>query len=280
MSDDVVEQVRDAFGRAAAGWERWGDLIGQRDDAARYVEAANVEPGHRLLEIGAGTGDQTLVLAQRVGPNGHVLATDLTEEMLTVARRRARAAGLDNITFGTADASKLDLGEGGFDAAVSGLTWMFLPDPVRSASRVCDLLTPGGRFAVSVWGPTDRVPMVSIAMGAALRELGIDPPIRNGRAAPDLSESDVFRSVLVDAGFVDVSVQPFTFTLTWESPEQYADWVRDVFVALSDIITEHGPDRSDDVYAAVTDAARDHIAVDGSLTFENIALMGAGERPA
>lgn len=72
------------------------------------------------LEIGAGTGDQTLVLAQRVGPLGHVLATDLTEEMLTVARRRARAAGLDDITFRNADASKFDLGEGGFDAAVSG----------------------------------------------------------------------------------------------------------------------------------------------------------------
>lgn len=280
MSDDVVEQVRDAFGRAAAGWEHWGDLIGQRDDAARYVEAALVEPDHRVLEIGAGTGDQTLALAQRVGPNGHVLATDLTEEMLRVARRRARAAGLDNITFRTADASRLDLGEGGFDAAVSGLTWMFLPDPVRSASRVRDLLTPGARFAVSVWGPTDRAPMMSVALGAALQELDIDPPSGDERAAPDLSESEVFRDVLVDAGFVEVSVQPFTFTLTWESPEQYADWVRDVFVDLSDIITQQAPDRSDDVYAAVADAARDHAAADGSLTFENTALMGAGQRPA
>lgn len=280
MSDDVVEHVRDAFGRAAAGWERWGDLISQRDDAGRYVEAAHVNPGHRVLEIGAGTGDQTLVLAQRVGPNGHVLATDLTEEMLTVARRRARAAGLDNITFRTADASKLDLDEAGFDAAVSGLTWMFLPDPVESASRVRDLLTPGGRFAASVWGPTDQVPMVSIAMGAALQELDIDPPSRDEHAAPDLSESDVFRNVFADAGFIDVSVQPFTFTLTWESPEQYADWARDVFIELDDIITQHAPDRSDDAYVAVTDAARDHTADDGSLTFENIALMGVGQRPA
>lgn len=281
MSDEkseMVERARDGFGRAAAGWDRWADLIGQRDDAARYVEAAGVRPGHRVLEIGAGTGEQTLALARAVGPDGAVLATDLTEQMLAVARRRTRAAGLDNIRFQTLDASELDLDEDGFDAAVSGLTWMFLPDPVHSASRVRELLKPDGRFAASVWGPPSEVPMVSVAMAAAVREMRIDPHTADAGTAPDLSGAGVFRDVLIGAGFGNVSVDAFTISLTWQSPDQYGEWIRDVFVDL-DGLAEQALDGTEAVYAAIVEAVRDHTTADGTLTFDNLALMGTAERP-
>lgn len=278
MSDDLVDRTADEFGSVAKGWERWADLMAEREDAERYIRAADVRPGDRVLEIGAGSGDQTLALAERVGPDGHVLATDISEEMLTVARKRVDAAGFDNVQFRLVDADRLDIEEDTFDAAISGLTWMLLPDPVGSASTVRGLLEPGGRFAASVWGPPAEVPMLSVAVESTYRQIGLDAPGADDEA-PELSDPQVFHEILEEAEFDDVSVEPFILTWSWESPELYARWAQDVVTGVSDLIEEHAPDQAWEVHAAIADAVRPHARGDDTVTLDNLALLGAGRRP-
>lgn len=278
MSEEVFAEVRDRFDRASYGWEKWADVLAQRDPG-RYLRAVGVGTGERVLEIGAGTGDQTLAVAERVGTQGSVVAVDLSAEMLAVAERRAQAAGLNNIDFYVGKVSDAGLDDGGFDAAVSGFTWLFLPDPVGDASRVRSLLKPGGRFAASVWGPPQQVPMMALPMTVVIPELGIEPPTPQDDTMP-LSDPAVFQQVLIDAGFDSVSVEAFHEDFTWKSGEQFADWVKDVVLTIGDLITEHAPDRQEEIYEKVAAVANTQTVDDGTLTLANLALLATGQRPS
>lgn len=279
MTEDAVDPDRDSFTRAATGWERWRGHVRGRDDARRYLQAARVRQRHHVLEIGSGTGEQTLTLVRAVGASGHVVATDASEEALAIARQRLRPEGLYNVTFQVADADELEPEPGAFDAVVSGFTWMLLADPVGAAARARRGLRPDGRIAASVWGRAGEVPMVSLAMDAVRRALGVRAP-RAERTTPDLSDPGTFRTVLLDAGFADVKVEPFTVALTWDSPATYAGWARDVLVDLTELLADQAPDRIDQVHAAIVEAAGPHATSDGRLALANTALMGSGRRPA
>src|SRR5690349_3458888 len=90
---------RQQWNTAAHGWRKWSELI---DRAAgrvsqRLVELAGVEPGNRVLDVAAGQGEPSLTAARAAGPDGSVISTDISPEMIAVGRERAAAAGLENI---------------------------------------------------------------------------------------------------------------------------------------------------------------------------------------
>ena len=99
---------------AAAAWQRSGaaraQLLGPLTE--RMLDLAGVSLGHRVLDVGAGTGEQTLAAARRVGPSGAVLATDIATEMLALAAEAAAQAGFRNVETRLRDARNLDLEPG------------------------------------------------------------------------------------------------------------------------------------------------------------------------
>ena len=133
--------------KAAAGWNSHAAVIHEwlAEATAAMLAAARIGPGARVLDIAAGAGDQTLDIARCVGPRGHVLATDVSAAILSLARDNARAAELHNIDTRVADAQALGLEGAGFDAAVSRLGLMFCrcrsvpcARPVPRSNRVAD----------------------------------------------------------------------------------------------------------------------------------------------
>src|SRR3712207_4410567 len=104
---------------AAEGWRQGqtarAELLGPATEL--MLDLAAVGVGSRVLDVAAGTGEQTLLAARRVGPTGSVLATDLAASMLDVAADAARQAGLSNVETRVMDARELDLDPDSFDAA-------------------------------------------------------------------------------------------------------------------------------------------------------------------
>ncbi len=276
MHDDVTAQVREEFGRAAAGWGRWADAV-QRDDAPRYVDAAAVAVGDRVLEVGAGAGEQTLALAELVGPQGEVVATDLSPQMVEVAARRVKDAGFGNVEFVSGSVDAIEVEETSFDACISGFTWEFLADPIGGAVRVRSLLIGGGRFAASVWAPLPDVPMRAIAVTVILSELRLPRPAQP--EGIDLADPREFERVLGQAGFEDVAVTNFPVVMRWANPGAYARWMREIAPQLDDLIEAHDPKRTEQIWDAVASAAADHADDDGALRLVNEAFLGVGARP-
>jgi len=101
------------YGSAAAaeGWRQSATARAQTMGpiTERMLDLAGIEPRHRVLDVAAGTGEQTLMTARRVGPDGFVLATDIADRMLAYLSEAAREAGLANVETRVMDARQLEL---------------------------------------------------------------------------------------------------------------------------------------------------------------------------
>lgn len=113
----------------------------------RFLRDAGIVSGMRVLDIGCGMGDVTMLVAQLVGPAGRVVSIDLHHASIETAQKRALTVGLDNATFHRANVSTFTDVEP-FDAIVGRLVLQFLPDPAATISRLCGLLRPGGIMAL------------------------------------------------------------------------------------------------------------------------------------
>ena len=218
-----------AWDAAAEGWNRSAPLVRAwlRDATTAMLDAARIQAGGRVLDIAAGAGDQTLDIARRVGPAGHVLATDISPRILALARHNADAAGLRQVETRVADAERLGLDGAGFDAAVSRLGLMFCPKPGEALKAARAALKPGGRFAALVFGGPQVNPCVALMMATALRHRGLPP------AAPStpgsllsLGAPGLMQQLLGAADFVEVEVQPVAAPFHLPSAAAYIDFVR------------------------------------------------------
>jgi ubiquinone/menaquinone biosynthesis C-methylase UbiE len=116
------------------------------------LEFASLAPGEHVLDLACGTALATLDAARAVGPHGRVLGTDLSGEMIAIARQRAGDQHLSNATFERMDAETLDLPDAAFDVVLCSLGLMYVPDPQRAVREWLRVLKPGGRVAIAVWG--------------------------------------------------------------------------------------------------------------------------------
>ena len=114
------------------------------------LELASVQAGSRVLDVAAGTGDQTLMAARRVGPTGNVLATDDSASMLKVAAEAARNAGLTNVETRVMNAENLALDADSFDAVICRIALMLFPNPAKALTEMRRVVKPGSKVAVMV----------------------------------------------------------------------------------------------------------------------------------
>jgi ubiquinone/menaquinone biosynthesis C-methylase UbiE len=146
--------VGGVFDRAAEGYD--GGRIDFFGPAGRdLVDRADPRPGQRVLDVGAGKGASAVPAAERVGPEGHVLATDLAPGMVAALAARAEAAGLANLVTEVGDAEDPSGEPGSFDVVQSGLCLFFLPRLDVALARYHAWLRPGGRLAFSWFGDDD-----------------------------------------------------------------------------------------------------------------------------
>ncbi len=269
---------RQQWNSAATGWRRWSDLI---DGAAsgiseRLVELAGVERGSRVLDVAAGYGEPSLTAARRAGPEGAVLATDISAEMIAFGRERAAATGLENIEFVQSDAASLDFPEASFDAALSRWGIIFEPDAEAAAARIRGFLEPGGRMAISSWGSPDRVPFLAIPMRTAMQRLKVPPPPPGTPGPLSRPTPQALGGLLEAAGFSDVEVEEAEVTFEWQSPEELTTFIREIAPPITAMIAPHPQEVRDETWAAITEAIREAAGDDGAVRFSNLVLLAAG----
>ena len=204
---------RYGWDKASAAYERyWSRQLApiQR----RLAELGDLKPGDRVLDIACGTGLATLPAARAVGPDGRVVGTDLSQEMVNRAADEARALGIGHATFERMDAEDLQLPPESFDVALCALGLMYVPDPLKALTEMHRVLRPGGRAVVAVWGARNRCGWAEIF------------PIVDRRVASEvcpmffqLGTGDTLRNTMGAAGFDDVHVDRLATTLQYESPD-------------------------------------------------------------
>ncbi len=136
-----------------------------------------------MLELAAGPGDTGFIAAERLGPNGLLLSTDVAPEMVAAARRRAAELGIENVEFRVEDASAIDLADASVDGVLCRFGVMLVPDPERALGEIARVLRPEGRVALAVWASSDANDWMTAAGRSGWSSASSSAPIR-GRRVP------------------------------------------------------------------------------------------------
>lgn len=206
--DPLREALHGMWASAASSWEEQAGFVDGRaaDVTAALLDGAEIGPGDRVLELACGAGGLGLAAAERVGDGGAVVLSDVVPGMVDAASRRAAERGLANVTAAPRDLEAIDEPDAAFDAVLCREGLMFAADPVRAARELRRVLRPGGRAAVSVWGPRDRNPWLAAVLDGVSEATGVTVPPPGIPGPFSLDDPDRLRSVLLDGGFETVTV--------------------------------------------------------------------------
>jgi ubiquinone/menaquinone biosynthesis C-methylase UbiE len=208
---DRPERGRDdgdySSGAAAAGWSRGAAERAQYlgPITEMMLDLAGLAPGQHVLDVAAGTGEQTLLAARRVGPTGRVVATDISAPMLGIAADSARQRGLSNVETHVTDARQLGFESDSFDAAISRLALMLIPERAKALAEIYRVLRPGGRLAAIVLSSAETNPYTELPMAIARRFTGWSSETLADPGFFALGDPSVLRRAYEQAGFRDVA---------------------------------------------------------------------------
>ena len=221
--------TRQQWDKHAQGWNDNGARIGDwlRESTDAMLEMADVGPGARVLDVAAGAGDQTLDIANRVGPTGSVLATDISPAILEYAKINARIAGHSTVETKLADGENLGLIQANFDVAICRLGLMFFPNPGKGLQEMFRALKPGGRASTMVFSTLDKNPCVAILLSTAFKHAGLPPrdPYQPGGLL-SLGKPGFIDELFRQTGFSNVATIRIAAPFRLPSVKDYLDFVR------------------------------------------------------
>jgi SAM-dependent methyltransferase len=185
------------------------------------LEAAGVRSGDCVLELACGPGGVGLAAAERVGPTGSVVLSDVTAEMTSVAAARAAALQLTNVTACELDLEHIARSDGSHDVVLCREGLMLVPEPARALGEIRRALRPGGRAAAAVWGPRERNPWLGVLFDAISAHLGVPVPPPGIPGPFSLTDAEVLTALMEDAGFSDIAVAEISTPLRVDS---FGEW--------------------------------------------------------
>jgi ubiquinone/menaquinone biosynthesis C-methylase UbiE len=220
---DPAEQradTRASWERAAGAWrsvqERFG-AVGM--PVSRWmIDALDLQPGQRVLELAAGTGDTGFLAAELVQPGGTLVSSDGAEAMLEQARARAQELGVPNVEFKHLELEWIDLEAASVDAALCRWGYMFAVDRGAAFRETRRVLRPGGRLALATWAAAERNPWATLRAQALAAE---GHPAASPPGPFDLGTEALLQRLLEDAGFTEIETASIEVSFTHADFDDY-----------------------------------------------------------
>ena len=270
-TNDLAAGLHAMWAAVAAGWGEHADEVDQRssDLTEGLLDAAGISRGARVLELACGPGGLGMAAAERVGPDGEVVLSDVAAEMTAIAARRAAERGLANVTTRELDLERIAEPDARYDAVLCREGLMFALEPARAVAEIRRVLRPEGRFALAVWGPRERNPWLGIVLDAVGAQLGapVPPPGIPGPFA--LGDPAQLRDLVgAEVDEVSVPLHADSFDAWWSRTTALAG-------PLSKMLAVQPPDTLDAIRARAREAARAYETDDG-VHFPGVSLLASG----
>jgi SAM-dependent methyltransferase len=196
------------------------------------VEALDVVPGERVLDVACGSGNAALAASRRTW--GNVVGVDFVPALLERARERAAAERLD-AEFVEGDAAELPFGDGEFDVVASVFGAMFAPDQKQAAAELLRACKPGGRIGMANWVPDGPVSQLfAIVAKHVPPPPGFTPPVLWGT-------EDHVRELFGD-GVTDLRFERRVSRQAFKSIDHYLEIFRSYFGPIKLAFDRVGPD--------------------------------------
>ncbi len=278
-ADEVRNSQRATWATLSTTWSTWDALIqrqlGPAGDA--IVESLRIAPDAHHLDVASGTGEPGLTIA-RLAPEGRVVLTDLSAEMLDVAERRAADRGITNVETLVCSADDLPFGDATFDSVSVRFGFMFFPDGDQAAAELARVLKPGGRIAATVWIEPERNPWTTISMQAVASEVEVPAPLPGAPSMFRCAAPGHVSALYETAGLTDVAEHDVPLELVTDSPEQYWEMISDHVSLIAAALKDIGPEARARMRAHAIDAVSAYVR-DGQVHVPGLARCIVGTKP-
>jgi SAM-dependent methyltransferase len=257
--------TREQWDASGAGYDAWGDtILSLVEPAAKHMmEIMDLHKGSSVLELACGGGVLTRLLAERVGDEGHVLATDLSPGMVALAKANLDRAGCSQVEVREMDGEAFDIGDHRIDSVVSSLGLMFFPDPELSLRSQVRAVSPGGRVGAIVISEAAANPFFSVPAQIIGARAGIAPPKPEMPGPFALGGPGRLASLFETAGMSNVTSQIIPATVRLESVDEHLRFLKDAFGALHMLMVEMSDDEKSDTWGVVAEALAVYEGPDG-----------------
>lgn len=265
---------REAWETAAGPWGRLADRVREwgMPVSRAMIDALQLKPGDRVLELAAGPGDTGLMAAELIRP-ATLISSDGAEAMIDVARRRARERGVDNVEFRQLELEWIDLPTASVDAVLCRWGIMLIVDPEAAAREIRRVLASGGRAALAVWDEAARNPWATMP-NQVMVELGhMQPPDPQAPGMFTLAGDGRLSELLQDAGFTDVVVGPVTLERRYPAADQYVAETMELSHIFGSAYQALTAEEQAEVTARIAIALQPFTAADGSVSLPGSSLV-------
>ena len=270
---------REQWNKDGAAWRRWNPTLDRwyGEVTRQMLDLARIQPGQRILDIAAGAGEPAVSAAERVGPGGYVLATDISEGIVELARQVAHERGLKQIETRAMDGEKLDLPDASFDAVLCRLGLMYMPHPVTALSEWRRVLKAGGRVAVVVFSTPDRNSWGAVPASIIRRRAQLPPPVPGQPGPFSLGGPGVLEGIFNQAGFANPEIRAIPVPHRMTSAAEYVRVAREAFGAFNAMMAQLPPQERESVWNEV-EASMRSFESPGGFEVPGECLIGAATK--
>jgi ubiquinone/menaquinone biosynthesis C-methylase UbiE len=236
-----------------------GLMAAHREALAPVTEAllscARIEAGQRVLDVGSGAGELALLAARRVGPEGHVFATDVEASGLaTLLESSDAAACKDWLSVRAVAAEDLVLDSAPFDVALARNCVMYFRDLPRGLASIRGVLHAGGRLVLSLYGPRQREPFHDVALAAVEGRHALREPLPQYAQAFRTGPAAVV-TALAAAGFGQIEQRVVPTRRTYPTLQHALAWLRHS-PSLGELMGPLEPSAREDAWRDIADGWR------------------------
>ena len=273
-------ELRSTWESAAPGWAKWEQVFSAGLSSATEVliDMAGIRSGFRVLDLACGAGSQSILAAKRVGPNGIVVAIDISPTMLEHVRRNANNAGLRNIETFECAAEDLDERQSLFDASISRLGLMLFPSPRGALRALQRVLRPGARFAALVFTTPATNPFMAHPMAVLLRHAGKPPPAPGQPGIFALGGDGALEGLMNDSGLADVKTKTVRSPLRLPSVSAALEMMQQAFGAYRAVVADLSDAEKSKAWGEVHECLK-QFEVGGAFETELEFIIGSGAKP-
>jgi len=227
--EEIRDQQKQSWNRFSGGWKKWDLLTMEFLHPMGQEIISRIHPSGNdsILDIAAGTGEPGLTIATML-QGGIVMITDLSEDMLDIAKENADRRGIRNIETIACDVCDLPFPDHHFDAISCRFGFMFFPDMQLAANEMARVLKPGGRIATSVWDGPEKNFWVTAMMGTINKNMELPPPPPGAPGMFRCAKPGLMKEVFDKAGFRNINEKEVASKLNSGTTDQYWEMMTEI----------------------------------------------------
>ncbi|HXQ00546.1 MAG TPA: methyltransferase domain-containing protein [Solirubrobacteraceae bacterium] len=263
---------------AASGWvARQATLRDLSAPVSHWmIDAADPQPGQRVLELAAGLGETGFLAAEMVAPVGGVITSDQADAMLDGARKRAGELNLTNVEFQVLNAEWIDLPVASVDIVFCRWGYMLMADPAAALAETRRVLRPEGHVALAVWDAIEHNPWAQFPAAELLERGLIEPPPEGAPGPFALGDRQQVHDLLERAGFDEVWVEHVDLIQRAENFDDFWETTLDIARAFHDAVLGRPESEIAEIRAGLAARLKRFVEPDGSIEIPMRALCGVG----